>query len=259
MKNIIISISLILLFSLNPKRIVAQTSSTKPTICVLGGLPSTVKVLEQIPDSLKSKYHFISFNRPGFGGSENVKLSNEKLIELAKEAGLQQNDFGIIGLSAGAPMALLLAEEFNLKHCGVISGMVTGESYLKYADSTITKQIMDLAMKPFSEFKQIMSGFPNIEGFVKEAGAVDKSTAIRAFYNELNYMISEDLSSGLKDKTLSIEWYHGKKDKNVTLESVQHFLAPYKNSNLTVVPDAGHNLKSSIYIEKILKDWDYNK
>lgn len=256
MKNIIITISFILSISLNSKGIIAQTNSTKPTICVLGGLPSTVKILEQIPDSLKSKYHFISFNRPGFGGSKNEKLSNEKLIELAKKAGLQENDFGIIGLSAGAPMGLLLAEEFNLKHCGVISGMVTGESYLKYADSTITKQIMDLAMKPYSEFEQIMSGFPNIDGFVKEAGAKDKSTAIRAFYNELNFMISEDLSSGLKDKTISIEWYHGKNDKNVTLESVQHFLKDYKNSNLTVVPDAGHNLKTANYIEKILNSWE---
>lgn len=255
MKNIIITISFILSISLNSKGLVAQTNSTKPTICVLGGLPSTVKILEQIPDSLKSKYHFISFNRPGFGGSENQKLSNEKLIELAKEAGLQQNDFGIIGLSAGAPMALLLAEEFNLKHCGVISGMVTGESYLKYADSTITKQIMDLAMKPFSEFEQIMSGFPNIEGFVKEAGAKDKSTAIRAFYNELNFMISEELSSGLKDKTLSIEWYHGKNDKNVTLESVQHFLKEYENSSLTIIPDASHNLTFEDYLKKILAEW----
>jgi hypothetical protein len=48
-----------------------KNSKQKSTLCILGGTPSTTQILNLIPDSIKSVYNFISFNRPGFGGSEN--------------------------------------------------------------------------------------------------------------------------------------------------------------------------------------------
>ena len=47
----------------------------KPTICILGGTPSTADIVEQLSKELKEKYNIISFNRPGFRG--NTKFSNE--------------------------------------------------------------------------------------------------------------------------------------------------------------------------------------
>ena len=246
----------LLLFSFNQKNTIEVKTTEKPTICILGGIPSTKAVLDMIPDSIKNSYNFISFNRPGFGGTENSILTKETFISLAKKAGLKENDFGIIGISGGAPIAILLAQEFNLKHCGVIGGMVTAKAYFKYADATTTKMIMDIAMKPYPEFKNAMSNFPNIEAFVKQAGAKDKETAIRAFYDELNYIVSKELSESLTDKSINIDWWHAENDKNVTLQSAKEFLNDYKNSNLNTIPNADHGVNSKEYIEKIITNWE---
>src|SRR5690606_16676483 len=111
----------------------------KRTILILGGTPSTTDILNEIHDSIKSSYNIISFNRPGFGGTEVSRMSKEKLFKLAKEAGLKENDYGIIGISGGAPLSILLADAFKIKNCGVISGMVSNEAYFQFADSTFTK------------------------------------------------------------------------------------------------------------------------
>lgn len=79
------------------------TNNIKSTICIVGGTPSTTDILNFIPDSLKSRYNFISFNRPGFGGSEYKETDESVLYELAKEAGLKEQDYGIIGISGGGP------------------------------------------------------------------------------------------------------------------------------------------------------------
>src|SRR5690606_17675735 len=104
------------------------TDNTKPTICIVGGTPSTTDILNFIPDSLKTRYNFISFNRPGFGGSEYMETDESVLYELAKEAGLKDQDYAVIGISGGGPIAMLLASKFRLKHCGVISGMVAKDA-----------------------------------------------------------------------------------------------------------------------------------
>lgn len=254
-KGILIIIS-ILLFSCNQKNKTENLKSKKPTICILGGTPSTKEVLDFVPDSLKIKYEFISFNRPGYGGTDNSKLTKEKLIDLAKNAGLKENDFGIIGISGGAPLAILIASELNLKHCGVICGMVTKEAYFKYADSTMTKNIMETAMKSYQDFDKTVSTFPNIEVIIKQAGANNKETAIRACYNELNYILSKELSASITNKSISLNWFHAENDKNVSLESAREFLKDFKNSSLKIIPNADHNVDSRRYIKEIVKNWN---
>lgn len=256
MYRTILLVLTVVLCSCNQQKDLKNQANQKPTICILGGIPSTKDILKVVPDSIKNSYNFISFDRPGFGGTENSPLTKEQLIDLAKKAGIEQNDFGIIGISAGAPMAILLASEFKLKHCGVIGGMVTRDAYFKYADSTVTKQIMDLALSPYPQFEQAMSGFPNIEAFVDEAQAKDKQTAIRAFYDELNFIVSEELSMALVDKSIGIDWWHGESDRNITLESARDFLSDYKNAKLNIVPEAGHNLEIDQYIVEIVQDWE---
>lgn len=236
------------------KKEVKQTALEKPTICLLGGTPSTTDILNQIPDSLKKHYNFIAFNRPGFGGTEVSKMSKEKLYQLAKEAGLRQNDFGIIGISGGAPLAILLAEEFNIKHCGAICGMVSNEAYFKYADSTFTKDFFLPATQSFERFQETVSGFPNLNDIIAQAGAETKEEAILASYNELNFILSKNLHS-TNDKSLSIDWWHGEHDKNVAIESVEMFLRDYANSNLNIIPNTDHNIDAKVYIEKLVKDW----
>lgn len=245
-----------LLFSCNQNNKTTSTDAEKPTICVLGGTPSTTEILELVPDSIKNKYNFISFNRPGYGGTENSKVTKEKLVKLAREAGLKENDFGIIGISGGAPLAILLASEFKLKHCGVISGMVTNDAYFKYADSTITKIIMEGALKPYQDFNDIVATFPNVDAIVNQARAKNEETAIRACYDELNYILSEGFSKSLTDKSLTIDWWHGDNDKNVTLQSAKAFLKDYGNSSLNIIPNSGHNVDAKKYIRKIIQNWD---
>ena len=87
------------LFGCNPSHNADKES--KPTICILGGTPSTKNIIDFVPDSIKTNYSFISFNRPGFGGSANKELTEEVLYQLAKDAGLKENDYGIIGISGG--------------------------------------------------------------------------------------------------------------------------------------------------------------
>jgi pimeloyl-ACP methyl ester carboxylesterase len=227
----------------------------KPTILVLGGTPSTVDVLNQIPDSLKKSYHFISFNRPGFGGTKNAKMTKKQLIKLANKAGLKKNDFGIIGISGGAPLAIILADAFKVKHCGIISGMVSNDAYFKFADATFTKSLFELVNQPYEKFEKTALDFPNIDSIVLQAGTKTKEEALRASYNELNFILSKDLYSNIQNKSFSIHWWHGENDKNVALESVKLFLKDYPNSDLQIVLNADHGLDGNLYLSKILDSW----
>lgn len=231
-----------------------EQTAEKPTLCILGGTPSTVAILNVIPDSIKDRYNVISFNRPGFGGTENRKMTKELLYELARKAGLHENDFGIIGISGGGPLAISLASMFKLKHCGIISGMVSGDAYFPFADSTMTKSVMENAKGSYEKFNEAALQFPNLPEIILQAGDSTQEQAIRACYNEINYILSGDLYS-TTDSTIRIDWWHGENDKNVAIQSVELFLKNYKNAVLNKIPGADHNIDARVYIEKLLNSW----
>ena len=227
----------------------------KPTICILGGTPSTKNILNLIPDSIKSNYNFISFNRPGFGGSKNQILTKTMLYELAKDAGLKKNDFGIIGISGGAPLSILLAAEFNLKHCGIISGMVSREAFFQYEKKAITSSIMKTALSDFKDFEATAIQFPNSDEIVKQAGAVSKEVALRACFDEFNFILKNNLFSKTKADSINIDWWHGEEDVNVPIESVELFLKDFPNASLNKIANANHSIDANVYISKALKKW----
>jgi len=227
----------------------------RPTICIIGGTPSTKEILNHISASIKSNYNFISFNRPGFGGSKNEKLSEDMLYKLAKDAGLKTNDFGIIGISGGAPLSILIASKFKLKHCGVISGMVSKEAYFRYSDKSITKSVTENALKDYKDFEASAVRFPNLDEIVKQAGAKSKEIALQACYDEFNFILAENLFSTIKDNSLKIDWWHGEDDFNVPIQSVELFLSNYRNSKLNRIAKANHNVDIKLYISKILEEW----
>ena len=227
----------------------------KPTLCILGGTPSTTQVLSLIPDSIKSAYKVICFNRPGFGGSENTKISEDILYALVRKAGLKNNDFGIIGISGGAPLAILIASKFHLKHCGIISGMVSKQAFFKYGDKAVTKGVMEASLGDYTHFESIAMQFPNIDEIVKQAGADSKETALRACYNEFNFVLQENLFSIDKINPLKIDWWHGENDVNVPVQSAKLFLKNYPNSKLNIIANANHGIDANTYIAKLLKQW----
>lgn len=229
--------------------------SNKPTICIIGGTPSTKKILSVLPDSLKANYNFISFNRPGYGGTQNQVMSDELLFKLAQNAGLHENDYGVIGISGGGPLAILLASKFKLKHCGVISGMVSKKAFFEYADSAVTKDLMQSVLNGKYDFFQTIKKFPNLDAILAQAESTDLETAILACYNDLNFVLSDDLYTSIKNKSIAIDWWHGEKDNNVPFKSAEYFLKNYENARLNVISDATHGIDSRIYIEKIIKQW----
>ena len=230
-------------------------NSEKPTICIVGGTPSTTDILNLIPDSLKTNYHFISFNRPGFGGSHYEEITESLLYKLAEDAGLNENDFGVIGISGGAPIAMLLASKFKLKHCGVISGMVSKDAYFKFADSAITKDLFTNVSSGYDAFKAAVLKFPNLEQIAQQAGTASKELFIKASFNEFNYILSESPYNAI-NKNIHIDWWHGKEDVNVPFKSAKLFLKDYKNATLHVIPDASHTIDATIYIEKLINGWE---
>lgn len=252
---------LFLLSFLMSVHVYCQTSETKKnskkqTILVLGGTPSNVDILNDLPDSLKSTYTIISFNRPGFGGSDVSKVTRNKLISLAKKAGLKKNDFGIIGISGGAPLAILLADAFEIKHCGIISGMVSEKAYFEFADSTFTKDFFKPVTESFENFEKVITSFPNLDIILHQAGARSKEEAIKASYNELHFILSKNLYDSMKSKSLPIEWWHGENDKNVAIESVKLFLKDYPNATLNIISKADHSIDARIYIKEIVSNWE---
>ncbi len=232
-----------------------NTSDIKPTICIVGGTPSTIDILTLIPDSLKTKYHFISFNRPGFGGSEYKETNENVLYELAINAGLKEDDYAVIGISGGGPLALLLASKFKLKHCGVISGMVSKDAYFTYADAAITKELFDKLLVSYDAFKDAVLKFPNLDQIAKQAGTESENMFIKASYNDLNYILSESLYTSIT-KDIKIDWWHGESDVNVPLKSAQLFLKDYKNAHLNIITRASHQIDSNIYIDKLISNWN---
>lgn len=231
------------------------TCDIKPTICIVGGTPSTTDILNFIPDSLKTKYNFISFNRPGFGGSEYKETDESVLYELAKEAGLKEQDYGIIGISGGGPMAMLLASKLKLKHCGVISGMVSKDAYFKFADSAITKDLFINVLAGYDAFKESVLKFPNLDQIAKQAGTTSEDMFIKASYNELNFVLSQSLYNNIH-KDIYVDWWHGDTDANVPFKSAELFLKDYKNATLNTIPDTGHDIDAVIYMNKLIHEWE---
>lgn len=254
MKNLVIIVFLVFTI-LSTETVLSQ----KPTICIVGGTPSTSKILESLSDTLKEKYHIISFNRPGYGGTENAAMSDELLFQLAKNAGLRENDYGIIGISGGGPLSILLASKFKLKHCGVISGMVSKEAFFKFSDSAVTKSLMESVLEGKDKFSEAAMKFPNLDEIMRQAGSINHETAIRACYDDLSFILSNSLYASIKNKNLKIDWWHGEQDRNVPFKSAEYFLKDYKNAVLNKIPDADHEIDSRIYIGKIIENWQKNQ
>ncbi|MFP9098959.1 alpha/beta fold hydrolase [Flavobacterium sp. RHBU_24] len=231
-----------------------NTSGVKPTICIVGGTPSSTDVLNYIPDSLKAQYNFISFNRPGFGGSEFKETDEDVLYELAKKAGLKKHGYAVIGTSGGGPIAMLLSSKFKLKHCGVISGMVSKDAYFKFADAAVTKNLFTSLTLGYDSFKEAVLKFPNLDKIAEQAGTASEEMFIKATYNDLNYIVSESLYADI-DKNLHVDWWHGENDMNVPFKSAEMFLKEYKNATLHVIPDASHDIDSTIYLQKLIESW----
>lgn len=253
MNKYIIFVLYILIVSCQTKR--QNQIDIKPTILILGGTPSTSNIVTYLPDSLKSKYRFISFSRPGFGGTQTKELNRKMLISLAHESGLQQGDYGVIGISGGAMMAITLAKEFKLKNCGIIGGMVTKDAYFNHADSAITKAIFEMALRSYSEFYDAVSQFPNVDQIIEMAEAPSKDIAIKACYDEFNYLLSDNFFENNEINKVNITWYHGENDRNVPLDAVKEFLSKWPTSNLVTIADKDHSIDPNDYIGSLLSDW----
>ena len=233
---------------------IAQHTQKKPTICLLGGTPSSAKILDEIPDDLKDKYNFISFNRPGFGDTDNAVLTSNLLFDLARKAGLKQGDFAVIGISGGGPLAILLANKFKLKHCGVVSGMVPAKEYFAHADSTFTKPLMTSVLRGYDDFKKTVESFSNVEEILKQANSpVPK--AIRACFDDLDFILSDKNFSSNIFRETKVNWWHGQFDKNVAMQSAQLFLERFKESDFKVIPNESHAIDARIYVAKLLDQW----
>ena len=247
-------LSLIILLLCFSCAISQQARKAKPTVCILGGTPSSDKIIDEIPDDLKVRYNFISFNRPGYGGTANEAWDDNRLFELAAQAGLEKNDFAIIGVSGGGPLAILIAKKFHLQHCGVISGMVPSDEYFAYADSTFTKALMNSVVDGYDEFKKTIESFPNVEEILKQANS-PLPTAIRACYDDLHFILTDINFSKKTLRKTKLTWLHGENDRNVALESAQLFLAKFKNADLTVIPDANHAIDGRSLVRQLLEKW----
>lgn len=232
-----------------------RNCSERPVVCVLGGTPSDTTILQLIPDSVKSAYKVISFNRPGFGGTPNRELSKRLLFQLAREAGLRKHDYGVIGISGGAPLAILLASKFRLRHCGVVSGMVAREAFFRFGEKAVTREIMEAALGDFPNFSRITSQFPNIDAIVRMGGSVSPEAAIRACYDEFRFVLSDSLFQRSEERRVAIDWWHGDKDVNVPYESAVLFLKNFPNAQLHTVQGKDHALDANFYIAALLKAW----
>ncbi|WP_100615674.1 alpha/beta fold hydrolase [Confluentibacter citreus] len=255
LKFIYLAIIGLIFINVSCKTNTKETSNIKPTICIVGGTPSTTDILNFIPDSLKEKYNFISFNRPGFGGTEYTETNEALLYELAKNAGLKEHDYAIIGTSGGGPIAMLLASKFKLKHCGVISGMVSKDTYFEFADVAITKDLFTKVLVGYDGFKDAVLKFPNLDQIAKQAGTESEEMFIKASYNDLKYILSESLYAAI-NKDIYVDWWHGENDVNVPFKSAELFTKDYENITLNVIHNASHEIDSTIYIEKLIDGWE---
>jgi pimeloyl-ACP methyl ester carboxylesterase len=243
------------LSALSMAQVSAQTLLKKPVVFVLGGTPSNARVADLMPDSLKAKYRFLSLNRPGFGGTPNGAMSKRKLYKLAKRAGLRKSDYAVIATSGGAPFALLLAQHFHLQHCGIISGMVSRQAFMKYADQAITKDVMMMALGDYAGFEKTALQFPNLNEIVKQAGAPSEEVALRACYDEFNFILNDRLFPTGVIHQVPLDWWHGEKDVNVPFQSAEYFLQDFPNAKLHKISDATHGIDGNIYVAKLLQAW----
>ena len=151
-------------------------------------------------------------------------------------------------------MAMIIAKEFHLKHCGIISGMVPAKEYFVFADSTFTKPLMKSVLAGPDEFQKTIESFPNVAEILKQANS-PLPAATRASFDDLNFILTKTNFNNKAYKKLKVDWLHGENDKNVALQSVLLFLSKFKKAELTVIPNADHSVDGRIPIRQLLDKW----
>lgn len=249
-------------------------ANNKYHVLFIHGLGSSSIVWRDIPEALSSKFHTISVDLIGFGGSDKPKedytisFFSQFIKDFLNTIGIDpQEKICIIGHSLGGYIAL----DFTIKNTERIDKMVLFNSsgllgkptplLWEYLDAVktkdkelrrnkITKVLGQLLADPSRLLPVIVDIFISV---IETPGAKDAFES--AFNNSTSTTIDSDQIKKLRNVESLIIW--GEKDKLIPVTFMDEFKKLFTTAQTIVIKDAGH----SPFIEKPAiihqKLWDF--
>jgi pimeloyl-ACP methyl ester carboxylesterase len=254
------------------------------------GFPGSHVEGELLHDSaLRLNLRVIAVDRPGYGKApaqpgRALLAWPEQIAQLANQLGLEQ--FGVIGISGGGPYALACAYGIpeRLTRVCVVCGLgPLIQTHLVYAMSRYARHVFKSASQ---EHWRLLKLYSSITGGISKywpegvlwllaryLGGGDEqvlslpnvvavlSRNLRTAFAQDHAGVKGDLAIysrpwgfSLSEIRLPLVLWHGDNDRIVPLAHSEYIHREIKNSNLNIIPAAGHFSLPIAYCEQILQD-----
>ncbi|MFK8046164.1 MAG: alpha/beta fold hydrolase [Crocinitomicaceae bacterium] len=245
-----------------------------PIIYCHGSQSSRLEMHYDMSFASKNGLRVITVDRPGHGLSDFN--ANGSILGFANDVKaltdhLKIDKFSVVGMSAGAPFALGVAHVFpnNIIKAAIISGFAPYNSESKHYLSKEVKVMLSLA-KSFPFLLRIMLKIQSrqlksnpqkaLNGFLKMMSAPDqeilKNESVKQIIErmfkeafrkgsdgvayEISKLLVQDWGFQLKDISVPVSFWQGKKDNNVPYQWAELMSSEITNSSNKMFPDEGH-------------------
>ncbi len=247
-------------------------TSNRSHVLFVHGLGSSSIVWRDIPEALSKKFHTISVDLIGFGGSDKPKedytidFFSQFIKDFIASMKIDPDEkICLIGHSLGGYIAI----DFTIKNTGIVDKLVLFDSsgllgkptplLLDYMNSVkttdkklrherITRVFAQLFADPSRLLPVIVDIFVSV---IERPGA--KEAFESAFNNSTSTTIDSHQIIKLRDKKCLIIW--GEKDRLIPVSFLSQFQNFLKASETVVIKDAGHSPfveKTAIVYQKLL-------
>ncbi len=243
-----------------------------PILYCHGSQSSKLEMHYDLRFAIDNDVRIIAIDRPGHGDSDFNPLGSISSFAQDVQSLLQKeniDEFSVLGMSAGAPFAMGIANYLSPKKLGIVSGFapITTDSLkalnkqvrllLSLAKTTpfILKAMLNIQQrqleknprKALGNFLKIMSEPDQIELKNESIMQVIEKMFLEAFKNgsqgvayEISKILVQDWGFTLNEIKVPTYMWHGEKDNNVPLEWAIHINRQMENSVLILFPNEGH-------------------
>lgn len=233
-------------------------TSNKYHVLFIHGLGSSSIVWRDIPEALSSKFHAISVDLIGFGGSDKPKedytisFFSRFIKDFINSIGIGPDEkICIIGHSLGGYIAM----DFTIKNTEMVDKLVLFDSsgfldrptplLLDYINAVKTTDLKLRRDKISKVFEQLFADPSRLLPIIVDIfiSVIEKQGAIEAFESAFNNSTSATINldqiKKIIDKNCLIIW--GEKDNLIPVTFMDQFKKNLKSAQTMVIRDSGHS------------------
>jgi len=234
-------------------RYLESGKGNKKNILFIHGLGSSADRWLDIPDALSLDFHTIALDLPGFGGSDTpatmdytIETFREFIVGFINEVLMNDTKTSIVGHSLGG----YIAAEVTIENKQQVERLVLIDSSGMLKKPTpLLEEYLKVAMNPSRDavkkvFEQMMADptrIPSklVEGFISRINLPNAKYAFKStLTNSANTQIGLRRLKLISNIPTLILW--GIEDRVIPLEHSRLFKEAIKDSQITIIQDAGH-------------------